>query len=80
MLNERCVSCGTVIPEGRQLCPRCEREGDSVLTNGDVVRSKSNRMFAEWIAFVASITKPSDVNTLTEWLDMPVSRGDTDGK
>ena len=80
MLNERCVSCGAVIPEGRQLCPRCEREGDSVLTNGDVIRSKSNRLFAEWITFVASIAKPSDVDTLTEWLDMPVSRGDSNEK
>lgn len=23
---ERCVCCGDVIPEGRQVCPRCERE------------------------------------------------------
>lgn len=80
MLNERCVSCGTVIPEGRQLCPRCEREDNPVQTNGDMIRAKSNRMFAEWIAFVASIAKPSDVDTLTEWLDMPVSRGGTDAK
>ena len=22
---ERCVSCGVMIPEGRQVCPKCER-------------------------------------------------------
>lgn len=24
MNEERCVCCGAVIPEGRQVCPRCE--------------------------------------------------------
>ncbi len=23
--EEQCVSCGTTIPEGRQVCPQCER-------------------------------------------------------
>lgn len=25
MNNNRCVSCGNIIPEGRMTCPRCER-------------------------------------------------------
>lgn len=25
--TERCVCCGKVIPEGRQVCPECEAEG-----------------------------------------------------
>lgn len=24
MTEERCVSCGSIIPEGRQVCPNCE--------------------------------------------------------
>lgn len=24
---ETCVSCGEIIPEGRQVCPKCEKEG-----------------------------------------------------
>ena len=24
-MEERCVICGEVIPEGRQVCPKCER-------------------------------------------------------
>jgi hypothetical protein len=24
--HETCVACGDVIPEGRQVCPRCERK------------------------------------------------------
>ena len=26
MNEERCVSCGEIIPEGRQVCPNCERK------------------------------------------------------
>lgn len=26
---ERCIVCGDVIPEGRQVCPMCERLGES---------------------------------------------------
>ena len=25
MNAEKCVACGTIIPEGRQVCPRCQR-------------------------------------------------------
>ena len=25
---ETCISCGVIIPEGRQVCPRCEKEGE----------------------------------------------------
>ena len=26
-MPERCVCCGEIIPEGRQVCPICERNG-----------------------------------------------------
>lgn len=32
MNEERCVCCGEIIPEGRQVCPNCEnkaKENDS---------------------------------------------------
>ena len=40
---ERCLYCGELIPEGRQVCPRCEAEltGDwdgGTLKTGDVMR------------------------------------------
>lgn len=28
---ETCVSCGTPIPEGRQLCPKCDNESEDEL-------------------------------------------------
>ncbi len=27
---ERCLMCGAIIPEGRQVCPICEKESDVV--------------------------------------------------
>ena len=23
-MNNTCISCGTIVPEGRQICPACE--------------------------------------------------------
>ena len=28
MNAERCVCCGAVIPEGRMVCPKCEKEAE----------------------------------------------------
>ena len=27
---DRCVCCGEIIPEGRQVCPQCERSGHKI--------------------------------------------------
>lgn len=44
MLNNRCICCGTIIPEGRQVCPNCESTiakrgfyGDEHCTNCDAL-------------------------------------------
>ena len=29
--EERCICCGTIIPEGRQVCPRCEQQEDGIV-------------------------------------------------
>ena len=31
--DNRCTSCGERIPEGRQVCPRCEREAQEKVEN-----------------------------------------------
>lgn len=28
---DRCVCCGEIVPEGRQICPQCERKRNRVL-------------------------------------------------
>ena len=28
---DRCVCCGEIVPEGRQICPQCEHERNRIL-------------------------------------------------
>lgn len=30
MNNNRCVACGAIIPEGRQVCPNCEKSSPKI--------------------------------------------------
>lgn len=27
-MEDRCVCCGAIIPEGRMVCPQCEKEAE----------------------------------------------------
>lgn len=33
-MENRCVCCGAVIPEGRMVCPQCEAVADEKLAEG----------------------------------------------
>ena len=37
MNNNRCVICGAIIPEGRQVCPLCERKASKRKTEREVI-------------------------------------------
>ena len=39
MSEDRCVSCGAIVPEGRMVCPICEKQKPSV----DVVERKKGK-------------------------------------
>lgn len=41
MNNNRCVCCGAIIPEGRQVCPTCEKKASS--------QAKVDYWWNEWI-------------------------------
>lgn len=30
-MEDRCVCCGAIVPEGRMVCPQCEMETDGKL-------------------------------------------------
>ena len=34
MSEERCVCCGKVVPEGRMVCPDCEKKAEEGKSNG----------------------------------------------
>ena len=44
-MNNTCVCCGAVIPEGRQVCPNCENapsiQPDAILKDGTPVYLKT---------------------------------------
>ena len=52
-MTERCVCCGEIIPEGRQVCPICERNaGAEVMANEKLIRASEAKAklkaFHDW--------------------------------
>lgn len=52
-MAERCVCCGEIIPEGRQVCPICERKaGAEVMANEKLIRASEAKAklkaFHDW--------------------------------
>jgi RNA polymerase subunit RPABC4/transcription elongation factor Spt4 len=41
-MENRCVVCGAVIPEGRQICPICEK-GEATWKNGKLQKTGASR-------------------------------------
>ena len=40
-MEDRCVSCGAIIPEGRQVCKNCERKSiEDMLQYGNFYKQK----------------------------------------
>ena len=50
---ERCVCCGQVIPEGRQVCVICGYKADKKKTNYDRIRNMSVEELAKLINVIA---------------------------
>ena len=52
---DRCVCCGEIVPEGRQVCPRCEIELQSKPDVGVVLgieeKADENLISKDWIKF-----------------------------
>lgn len=46
--NNCCVACGEIIPEGRQVCPQCERKYD-VEDNATNNIQKEQSTLLSWI-------------------------------
>lgn len=52
---DRCVCCGEIVPEGRQVCPQCEIELQSKPDVGAVLgieeKADENLISEDWIKF-----------------------------
>lgn len=70
-MDNTCISCGRVIPEGSIICLHCASDNDMqtfrprIVTNGDRIRAMTNKELSRWIAsmerralFTNSMTRP----------------------
>lgn len=95
MSDNKCVRCGAVIPEGRQVCPNCEffSAERKIVTNADRIRVMSDEELAEeicyWINVVFEDVVPQCVleeinsgnkKTILEFLQSPVEENKHDRK
>lgn len=85
---ERCVCCGEIIPEGRQVCPNCEKrvqKPQKVKTRADLIREMTDEELAwelmtwriETIAKRngASSDYPDTQEKILKWLQEPAGKG-----
>lgn len=55
-MDNTCISCGRVIPEGSIICLHCANDNDMqtfrqrIQTNGDRIRAMTNKELSRWIA------------------------------
>lgn len=73
-MEEHCMICNRIIPEGRHICLLCER-GDEmqtfrtrIQTNGDRIRNMMNGELAAWLA-MAQKMNPAGGATDEAWLE-----------
>lgn len=75
--SNTCVCCGAAIPEGIQVCRKCNAGTSPIKTNGDMLRSMSNHNLAKWLVYVASAVVSRDEDSyesVLKWLDTPCDR------
>ena len=60
-MPERCVCCGEIIPEGRQVCPICERKVNlEDIVDLDAQTKANNEAMRKVIAFMAGGRKENE--------------------
>lgn len=82
MPDNTCICCGKIIPEGRHICLACGDYDDmqtfhtKIRTNGDKLRSMTNRELAQYLEtmerralFTDSVTSAKDWQ---HWLESEV--------
>lgn len=55
-IDSRCVCCGEIIPEGRQVCAMCEREGTLIFS--DFEKARQYAMQCGWDTYKVLFRNP----------------------
>lgn len=49
-MDNKCVSCGEIIPEGRQVCPQCEKRHSAIIKHQrQTLCWKCKRLDCSWM-------------------------------
>lgn len=75
-MDNTCICCGRIIPEGRHICLQCERGNEMqsfcgirkpsvIKTNGDRVRSMSNAELSKLLGKMFNVSE----TIILRWLD-----------
>lgn len=75
-MDNTCICCGRIIPEGRHICLHCERGNEMqtfcdirkpsvIKTNGDRVRSMSNAELSKLLGKMFNVSEA----IILRWLD-----------
>lgn len=82
MLDNTCICCGRIIPEGRQICIQCGDYDDMqnfkprIRTNGDRIRNMTDKELAKWLTAMERRALFTDSTTSEtkwrEWLESEV--------
>lgn len=73
-MDNTCISCGRVIPEGSIICLHCESENDMqtfrqrIQTNGDRIRAMTNKELVQLGVRLGIVPEWLDAAAL-EWLE-----------
>lgn len=84
-MSDLCVCCGAAVPEGRQVCPNCEKpKTDKPFTNGDRFRAMNDgelsvflngTFVCECCVYGGTCTEPYNMSKcitgVREWLSQP---------
>lgn len=84
-MSDLCVCCGAAVPEGRQVCPNCEKpKTDKPFTNGDRLRAMNDgelsvflngTFVCECCVYGGTCTEPYNMSKciigVREWLSQP---------
>ena len=81
-MDEKCVVCGDIVPEGVRVCPKCYWDKSKIKTNFDRVKALSPEMFVKLFPGKCLIAiygeerrcenQPSCAECMVDWLKTEV--------